>query len=110
MDADVLVIGSGQAGVPLATRLAATGKKVILNTGARPVVPSLEGLDRVPWLHNGTLLELRELPDHLVVMGGGYIGCEFAQMFRRFGARVTVVDRGPHLLAREDPEISEVLE
>src|SRR5947209_2830882 len=56
---------------------------VILNTGARPVVPSLEGLDRVPWLHNGTLLELRELPDHLVVMGGGYIGCEFAQMFRR---------------------------
>jgi len=212
MDADVLVIGSGQAGVPLATRLAGAGKKVILverkelggtcvnvgctptktmvasaraahvartagrlgvhagevrvdfpavidrknaivqqwrtgvesrlqkagdrltllrgharfagprrvevggevhsaqtvivNTGARGVEPPVEGLSGVPWLHNGTLMELRELPSHLLVMGGGYIGCEFAQMFRRFGARVTIVDRAEHLLAREDPEIS----
>jgi len=216
MDADVLVIGSGQAGVPLATRLAAAGKKVILverkelggtcvnvgctptktmvasaraahvartagrlgvhagevrvdfpavierkdsivqqwrkgiegrlqkagdrlvllrgharfvglrrievggavhsaptiivNTGARGVEPQVEGLSSVPWLHNGTLMELRELPAHLLVMGGGYIGCEFAQMFRRFGARVTVVDRAEHLLAREDPELSAEVE
>jgi pyruvate/2-oxoglutarate dehydrogenase complex dihydrolipoamide dehydrogenase (E3) component len=216
MDADVLVIGSGQAGVPLATRLAGAGKKVILverrnlggtcvnvgctptktmvasaraahvartgarlgvhagevridfpaivarkdeivrqwrsgvegriqragerlvlvrgharfirdrevevgaerhraqtvivNTGARAVVPSVAGLDTVPWLHNGTLLELRKLPAHLVVLGGGYIGCEFAQMFRRFGSRVTIVDRAEHLLAREDPDISAEIE
>ncbi|MFL5433091.1 MAG: mercuric reductase [Myxococcales bacterium] len=83
---------------------------VIVNTGARAVVPRLEGLDTVPWLHNGTLLDVRKLPAHLVVLGGGYIGCEFAQMFRRFGAEVTVVQRGPHLLDREDPDVSEALE
>jgi len=83
---------------------------VIVNTGARGVEPPVEGLSSVPWLHNGTLMELRELPAHLLVMGGGYIGCEFAQMFRRFGARVTVVDRAEHLLAREDPELSAEVE
>src|SRR5437763_1569534 len=214
MDADVLIIGSGQAGVPLATRLAKAGKKVVLverkelggtcinvgctptktmvasaraahvartagrlgvhagevrvdfpavidrkdsivrqwrqgvenrvkqagvvlvrgharfvglrrvevagevhsaptvivNTGARGVEPTIDGLSSVPWLHNGTLMELRELPTHLVVLGGGYIGCEFAQMFRRFGARITIVDRAAHLLGREDPDISAEVE
>ena len=214
MDADVLIIGSGQAGVPLATRLAKAGKKVVLverkelggtcinvgctptktmvasaraahvartagrlgvhagevrvdfpavidrkdsivrqwrqgvenrvkqagvvlvrgharfvglrrvevagevhsaptvivNTGARGVEPTIDGLSSVPWLHNGTLMELRELPTHLVVLGGGYIGCEFAQMFRRFGARITIVDRAEHLLGREDPDISAEVE
>ncbi|MFL5390771.1 MAG: mercuric reductase [Myxococcales bacterium] len=83
---------------------------VIVNTGARAVVPRLEGLDTVPWLHNGTLLDLRKLPAHLVILGGGYIGCEFAQMFRRFGSRVTIVDRAEHLLGREDPDISAEIE
>jgi pyruvate/2-oxoglutarate dehydrogenase complex dihydrolipoamide dehydrogenase (E3) component len=79
---------------------------VVINTGARPTVPRIEGLDRVPWLHNGTAMELREIPRHLVILGGGYIGCEMGQMFRRFGAGVTIVDRGEHLLGREDADVS----
>src|SRR5215471_11351626 len=83
---------------------------VILNVGARAVVPPVPGLDLVPWLDNGRVLKLRETPRHLLVMGGGYVGCEFSQMFRRFGSEVTIVDRMEHLLAREDPEISSELE
>lgn len=83
---------------------------VIINTGARAVVPALEGLAQVPFLDNSTVMQLREVPEHLIVLGGGYIGCEFGQMFRRFGARVTIVDRSGHLMAREDPEISSALE
>src|SRR3954465_2592491 len=80
-------------------------QRVIVNTGGRAVVPRLEGLGTVPWLHNGTLLDLRKLPAHLVVLGGGYIGCEFAQMFRRFGSRVTIVDRADDPLAPADPAL-----
>jgi pyruvate/2-oxoglutarate dehydrogenase complex dihydrolipoamide dehydrogenase (E3) component len=83
---------------------------IIIDVGARPAVPPLPGLDAVPWLDNRRIMELRELPRHLLVLGGGYIGCEFAQMFRRFGADVTVVDRNPHLLSREDPDASAALE
>src|SRR5437764_10177579 len=87
-----------------------SAQTVIVNTGARAIEPPIDGLSGVPWLHNGTLMELRQLPAHLAILGGGYIGCEFAQMFRRFGARVTIVDRSEHLLAREDPEISAEVE
>jgi pyruvate/2-oxoglutarate dehydrogenase complex dihydrolipoamide dehydrogenase (E3) component len=73
-------------------------------------VPPIPGLDAVPWLDNATAMELRAVPAHLVVLGGGYVGCEFAQMFRRFGSEVTVVDRGEHLMSREDPEIAGALE
>jgi pyruvate/2-oxoglutarate dehydrogenase complex dihydrolipoamide dehydrogenase (E3) component len=83
---------------------------VIVNAGARPVVPSIPGLDAVPWLDNHRVMSLTELPRHLVVLGGGYIGCELGQMFRRFGSAVTIVDRNPHLLAREEAEVSESLE
>jgi pyruvate/2-oxoglutarate dehydrogenase complex dihydrolipoamide dehydrogenase (E3) component len=83
---------------------------VIINAGCRPVVPTLDGLDTVPWYDNDRSMDLRELPKHLVIVGGGYIGCEFGQMFRRFGARVTIIDHNDHLLSREDPDISEVLE
>lgn len=83
---------------------------VVINTGARPVVPELPGLDAVPFLTNATLMQVRELPSHLLILGGGYIGCEFGQMFRRFGARVTIADGGTHLMGREDPEISSALE
>jgi len=87
-----------------------TADVVILNVGARATIPSLPGIDSVRWLDNGRLLDLRDLPGHLVVMGGGYIGCEFSQMFRRFGSEVTIVDRAEHLLSREDPEISSEIE
>ena len=83
---------------------------VVIDVGARPAVPPVPGLDAVPWLDNATVMELRTPPAHLVVLGGGYVGCEFAQMFRRFGSEVTVVDRGEHLMSREDPEISGALE
>lgn len=83
---------------------------VIVNVGARPAVPPIPGLDQVPWLDSSRIMELRTLPEHLVVLGGGYIGCEFGQMFARFGSAVTIINRGPHLLDREDPDVSEALE
>ena len=83
---------------------------VIINVGARPAVPPIAGLDDVPWLDNSRIMQLRRVPDHLIVLGGGYIGCEFAQMFRRFGAKVTVADRDERLLSTEEPEASAALE
>jgi pyruvate/2-oxoglutarate dehydrogenase complex dihydrolipoamide dehydrogenase (E3) component len=80
--------------------------RVFLIAGLRTAIPKVDGLDRIPYLTSRTLLDLRELPAHLVVVGGGYIGCEFAQMFRRFGAKVTIVHRADRLLPAEDPEIS----
>lgn len=83
---------------------------VILNVGGRPIVPPIPGLGGVPWLDNRRVMALRELPSHLVVVGGGYIGCELAQAYRRFGADVTLVEPGKHLLGTEDPEASEAIE
>ncbi|HWE23365.1 MAG TPA: mercuric reductase [Myxococcales bacterium] len=83
---------------------------VVLDVGARPATPRIEGLDRVPWLTYETVMQLREVPAHLLVLGGSYAGCEFGQMFRRFGARVTIVEPSPHLMNREDAEISSALE
>lgn len=87
-----------------------SAETIIINVGARPVVPGIPGLEEVPWLDNASVMELRDVPRHLVVLGGGYIGCEFGQMFRRFGAEVTIIDRGDHLLDREDAQVSEALE
>lgn len=83
---------------------------IVLNTGGRPAVPAVSGLAGVPWLDNRRVMALPELPAHLLVLGGGYVGCELAQAFRRFGAAVTVLDPGAHLLGREDPELSAVIE
>jgi pyruvate/2-oxoglutarate dehydrogenase complex dihydrolipoamide dehydrogenase (E3) component len=83
---------------------------VVVNVGARPTVPKIPGLERAPFLDSTSIMAVRELPRHLIVLGGGYIGCEFAQMFRRFGSVVTVVDMAPHLMAMEEPEASETLE
>lgn len=83
--------------------------RIFLNTGTRDATPDVDGIESVPHLTSRSMLDLRELPDHLLVVGGGFIGCEFAQMFRRFGSRVTVVQRAPRLLASEDPEVSEAV-
>ncbi len=83
---------------------------VIINTGARPAVPAIPGLEAVPWIDNHRAMNLKELPRHLVVLGGGYIGCEFGQMFRRFGSAVTIIERHDHLLAHEDADVSTALE
>ncbi len=86
------------------------GGAVVLNVGGRPVEPPIPGLRRVPWLDNRRVMQLAELPAHLVVLGGGYIGCELAQAYRRFGSQVTMVESGPHLLGHEDAEASEAIE
>ena len=80
--------------------------EIFLNVGGRAVVPDFPGIDTVPYLTNTGILALRELPAHLVIVGGSYIGLEFGQMFRRFGSEVTIVERGDRLLPREDPEVS----
>jgi pyruvate/2-oxoglutarate dehydrogenase complex dihydrolipoamide dehydrogenase (E3) component len=85
------------------------GERVFINTGTRPEIPRLPGLDSVPYLTNATLMELRDLPEHLLVLGGGYIGLEFGQMFRRFGSEVTILHRGDRILTREDPDLGDAL-
>ena len=80
--------------------------RIFLNVGGRAVLPDIPGLADVAFLTNVSILELDTLPDHLVILGGSYIALEFAQMYRRFGARVTVVERGPRLASREDEDVS----
>lgn len=83
--------------------------RVFINVGARASVPDMSGVREVPFLNNRSILELDYLPEHLVVIGGSYVGLEFAQMYRRFGAEVTVIEKSPRLIAREDEEISEAI-
>jgi pyruvate/2-oxoglutarate dehydrogenase complex dihydrolipoamide dehydrogenase (E3) component len=86
---------------------ALTAAKIFINAGARPSVPTLDGLKSVPFLDSTSIMELDTVPQHLLVLGGGYVGLEFGQMFRRFGSRVTSVQSGGQLLNREDPDIAE---
>jgi pyruvate/2-oxoglutarate dehydrogenase complex dihydrolipoamide dehydrogenase (E3) component len=87
------------------TRL--TAPRIFINVGGRAVVPEMPGVAEVPYLTNTSMVALDHLPRHLVVVGGSYVGLEFAQIYRRFGADVTVVERAPHLIAREDEDVSE---
>jgi pyruvate/2-oxoglutarate dehydrogenase complex dihydrolipoamide dehydrogenase (E3) component len=110
-----LVMGSGRFVAPktLEVRLndggtrTLAGERVFLNVGTRATIPPVPGLADAAPLTNIELLEFDRLPEHLVVLGGGYVGLEFAQAFRRFGSRVTVVEHGPQLLSREDPDVAE---
>jgi pyruvate/2-oxoglutarate dehydrogenase complex dihydrolipoamide dehydrogenase (E3) component len=86
-----------------------TADNIFINTGARPANPPIEGLDSVPTLNSTTIMELDEVPEHLLVLGGSYVGLEFAQMFRRFGSEVTVVQRGKQLMSREDADVAEAV-
>jgi pyruvate/2-oxoglutarate dehydrogenase complex dihydrolipoamide dehydrogenase (E3) component len=82
-------------------------ERIFLNVGGRAVVPDIPGLADIDFLTNVSILELDTLPEHLVIVGGSYIALEFAQMYRRFGAKVTVVEKGPRLTSREDKDVSE---
>lgn len=82
---------------------------IFINVGLRPSIPKIEGLDQIEYLTSTSIMELDSVPEHLAVLGGGYIGLEFAQLFRRLGSRVTILQRGGQLLPREDPDIAEEL-
>ncbi|MCF6117282.1 FAD-containing oxidoreductase [Mesorhizobium muleiense] len=80
--------------------------KIFINTGGRASVPDLPGVDDIPFLTNSSMMDLDVLPRHLVVVGGSYVSLEFAQMFRRFGSQVTVIEKSPRLIGREDEDVS----
>ena len=101
-DARSLVIRQKNGG-----QLVLTAGKIFINAGARPAVPAIDGLKSVPFLDSTSIMELDKVPDHLLVLGGGYVGLEFGQMFRRFGSRVTIVQAGGQLLNREDQDVAE---
>ena len=81
-------------------------ERIFVDVGGRPLVPKMPGLDTMPYLTNVTMMDVDFVPEHLLVIGGSYIGLEFGQMFRRFGSRVTVVEMGPRLVGREDEDVS----
>ncbi|OWJ67905.1 FAD-containing oxidoreductase [Inquilinus limosus] len=83
-----------------------TADRIFLNVGGRATVPPMPGIKDVPFLTNSTMMDLDTLPEHLVIVGGSYIGLEFGQMFRRFGSRVTIIEQGPRLIGREDEDVS----
>ena len=85
-------------------------EKIFINVGGRPALPDWPALRDIPYLTNTSIMNVDYLPEHLIVIGGSYIGLEFAQMYRRFGSRVTVVEQGPRLIAREDEDVSEAVQ
>ncbi|HEY3781824.1 MAG TPA: mercuric reductase [Fimbriimonadaceae bacterium] len=87
-----------------------TAETIVIDTGSAPFIPPIKGLDQVPYLDNASIMELDEVPFHLIILGGSYISVEFAQLFRRLGSEVTIVEKAPHLVAREDEDVSEALE
>ncbi|HYP59827.1 MAG TPA: mercuric reductase [Thermomicrobiales bacterium] len=112
-----LIRGSATFTGPRSLRVACDGDSeqeltadlIFIDTGTRNATPKIDGLADVPHLDSTSIMELEETPEHLIVLGGGYIGLEFAQMFRRFGSAVTVIQRGSHLLAREDDDIADAM-
>ena len=86
-----------------------TAETIVINTGARPSVPSIPGLESVPALDSTSIMELDIVPEHLLIIGGSYVALEFGQMFRRFGSRVTVIQRSGRLLSREDPDVADAV-
>jgi pyruvate/2-oxoglutarate dehydrogenase complex dihydrolipoamide dehydrogenase (E3) component len=83
--------------------------EIFINVGARADIPSIPGIDRVPYLDNSSMMAVDFLPSHLVILGGSYIGLEFGQMYRRFGSEVTIIQRNEQLAPREDPDISQAI-
>ncbi|HEX8836797.1 MAG TPA: mercuric reductase [Candidatus Acidoferrum sp.] len=85
-------------------------EKIFINTGGRPGIPAIPGLRDLPFLTNESIMQLTTIPEHLLILGGGYIGLEFGQMFRRYGSRVTIIHSGAQIVPREDPEIAAELQ
>jgi pyruvate/2-oxoglutarate dehydrogenase complex dihydrolipoamide dehydrogenase (E3) component len=112
-----LIFGTAEFSGPKSVRVAKKaggeqlldGDRIFINAGCRPAVPNIAGLNSVPYLNSSGIMELNTVPEHLVVLGGGYIGLEFGQMFRRFGSRVTIVQSAAQLLNREDSDVAEAV-
>jgi len=111
---DNLTVFEGHGALESANSVRVNGElleaeRIVLNVGGRALVPDMPGIDEIDYLTNSGIMEVDFLPEHLVVIGGSYIGLEFAQMYRRFGSRVTVVQRGPRVIEREDEDVSEAV-
>lgn len=112
-----LIFGSAAFAAPRTVRVSKadgteellTAERIFINAGCRPAVPAIAGLREVPFLDSTSIMELDAVPQHLLILGGGYIGLEFGQMFRRFGSRVSIVQSGGQLLAREDADVAEAV-
>src|SRR5262245_47866935 len=87
-----------------------SAERIFINVGGRANVPSMPGIDQVPFLTNSSMMQLDTTPKHLLIVGGSYVGLEFGQMFRRFGSEVTIIEMGPRLVQREDEEISTLIQ
>ena len=85
-------------------------ERIFINVGGRALVPPMPGLDQVPYLTNSSMMDVDFLPEHLIIIGGSYIGLEFGQMYRRFGANVTIIEKGARLIAREDEDVSDAIQ
>ena len=83
-----------------------TAEKIFIDVGGRPSIPEIEGLKNIPWLTSTTMMELQEVPEHLLIIGGGYIGLEFGQMYRRFGSKITILEDGKRFMKKEDEDIA----
>lgn len=110
-----LTVIEGHARVTGPNAVAVNGEQleaneIFLNVGGRAMVPEVPGADTVAYLNNSTILDLDRVPEHLIIVGGSYIGLEFAQIFRRYGSRVTVIERGERIVAREDEDVSSTLQ
>src|ERR1700704_4640314 len=86
-----------------------TAPKIFINVGGRPHIPEMPGIEQISYLTNSSMMDVDFLPRHLVIVGGGYIGLEFGQMFRRFGSQVTIIEMAPRLIKHEDPDISQAV-
>ncbi len=104
---DDIIIGGGiEVATAEGTTRLLSAERLFINTGTRPLIPSVPGLKEAGFLTSESIMELEELPEHLIVLGSGYIGLEFAQMFRRFGSRVTVIGQSEQILSQQDPDIA----
>src|SRR5205085_6952653 len=87
-----------------------TADQIFINVGGRAIVPPMPGLDQVAYLTNSSMMDVDFVPPRLIVVGGSYVGLEFAQIFRRFGSEVSIVEMGPRLVHREDEDVSEAIQ
>jgi pyruvate/2-oxoglutarate dehydrogenase complex dihydrolipoamide dehydrogenase (E3) component len=83
--------------------------QIFINVGARATIPTIPGLGQIPYLTNSSMMDIDFVPSHLVILGGSYVGLEFAQVYRRFGSKVTVIEFGPRLFSREDDDVSQAV-